>query len=124
MRGDTAVIYVLGFIALATMFMFFLLRKRVIHFKLLKQIFPKKMNKMTLLSSLLFANSKNRIPYEYRVWFYVPIYYDVKILKKTKDIKIRLLQKKLKQNNKAILLTIITIIFWLYGLGYLIKITQ
>jgi len=114
-------IFISGFIVLATMFMSFLLRKRILHLNLLKQLFPNKLQKVTLLTSLCFVESKNNIPFEYIFWLYVPVYYDMRIMKEKKDVNINLLQKKLKQNNRFILYVLLTIVVWIYVLGPLLN---
>jgi len=113
--------FVFAFIALLIIFVRLLLRKGELHFKMVKELYPKNFKGISSFYNPLSSLYLFGLGAETVFWFIAPIYFQKKDVSIIKNEKLILLDKKLIKNNRKIYLCLIIMIIWLLSGGYLLS---
>lgn len=111
-------IYALVFIFLLVLEVRILFKKNEIHFKLLKELFPKSFNGINSVYNPIFYIFLFRLDISTIFWFIIPIYYRRRLILNTKSEKIKFLDKELIVNNIKLCLYAFIMIVWVFAIRY------
>lgn len=107
------------FLSIFVLFVFFIMRgvflKGILHFRLLKKIYPEKLKDITSYFQLMWLTRAYKLNFDMLIWFWMPIYYS-KVLEKKFDKEAFELHLKLKRNNKK--LAIIFLCFVIFFISF------
>jgi hypothetical protein len=111
-------IYALVFIFLLVLVVRILFRKNEIHFKLLKELFPKSFNGINSVYAPNFFLYLFKLDVNTVFWFIIPIYFRRRLLLNTESEKLKLLDKELVVNNIKLCLYAFIMIVWVFAIRY------
>ena len=111
-------IFVIVFAINLLLFIVIVINKQVLHFKLLKEIYPRKLSKINSYLNPLAAFYLFGLSISDLLWFSSPIYYKKKDIIIQDNLKSNY-EKKLIANNKRIYISLIIFCLWLF-LGIII----
>ena len=121
MEKTLAIIFLIIFL----FFIIFILRtiflKGILHFKLLKKLYPKKLKNVTSYFQLMWLTHSLKLDGDILIWFWIPIYYTKVPEEKLGKDELEL-HLKLKRNNKNF--TIIFLCFLIYFITFWIIATE
>jgi len=112
-----SVILLIIFLFFAFLIMRGLFLKGILHFKLLKMIYPEKLKGIETYFQLLWITNSFKLNFDTSIWFWFPIYY-TKISKDNFAKDALELHFKLKRNNKQLAIIflffiVFFVIFWM-----------
>lgn len=121
MEGKLAIIFFMIFLILAFLFMKSVFLKGILHFRLLKKIYPEKLRDVKSYFQLMWLTHAFKLNFDILFWFWMPIYYSkISIDEFSKDALE--LHSKLKRNNKK--LAIVLLCFIVYFITFWIVATK
>jgi hypothetical protein len=112
------------FLIVFTFLFFMLLRqvfiKGILHFKLLKKIYPKELEGVDSYLKLTWISNCFRLNFGVMIWFWTPIYYTYINEDRFKGVEMEY-HRKLKLNNKKLgvyflIYVLIILLFWIFVL--------
>jgi hypothetical protein len=114
------IFYFIVFFGLLFCILFFLFKKGIIHFKLLKELFPSQVrNVNSYFELMLWLPNYFNLNIKNIIWISIPIY--INIFNYEFNDEALNYHKRLVQNNKKLGIVILIYIFWVLGVSYLMN---
>lgn len=121
MEKTLAIVFLIIFL----LFVFFITRglffKGILHFRLLKKIYPEKLRDVKSYFQLMWLTHAFKLNFDILVWFWMPIYYSKISINEFSEDALEL-HSKLKHNNKK--LAIVLLCFIVYFITFWIVATK
>jgi hypothetical protein len=119
MENLKSIIFGLVFIIILVLFIRAIFKKAQLHFLLLKEIYPNKLNRVKSYLHFIAGSGLLKLDFSVILWYYLPFYLPRNINQNDKG-EPNILKTKLIANNRIELLLFILMILWLFGIGYLL----
>lgn len=109
-------LYVLIFLVLLFSIGFHMIKKNDLQFKLLKSLYPAKMERVKSYTHLMLAYWRTGLGFKVWLWLGIPIYYNH--FKETLSSDAQLdIHKALIRNRRFLIISLVTYILWLFPIG-------
>ncbi len=109
------------FFTIYLLFVFFIIKglllKGILHFRLLKKIYPEKLRDVKSYFQLMWLSHAFKLNFDILVWFWMPFYYSKKTKMGLSEDALEL-HYRLKHNNKKMVIVLLCfivyfVIFWI-----------
>lgn len=112
MEKKVAIILLIIFLIFVFLIMRRLYIKATLHFRLLKILFPEKLNNVETYFQLMWLPNTFKLSFDVLIWFWLPMYY-TKEYRKLYDKNAMKLHLKLKDNNKKLGIIVLSFIIFM-----------
>lgn len=120
MEKILAIIFVTIFMIFCFFIMRYLFIKSILHFRLLKEIYPDKLINVNTLFKMMWVANILKLRLDIMIWFYFPIYYSKISLDDYGEDALKL-HHKLIRNNKKIAIVFLLFLIYFAAFWFVVK---